>query len=61
MAGKADSSIPLPDQAGISKKRRPPRSTPFVSYITDAGQNGERCALPGLGSFHVRSESARRT
>ena len=59
MAGKADVINTIADQAGISKKEAAAAFDAFVSYITDACQNGERCAVPGLGSFHVTERKAR--
>jgi DNA-binding protein HU-beta len=43
MAGKADVITAIAEQAGIA----------------DACQNGDRCAVPGLGSFHVTERKAR--
>ena len=31
----------------------------FVGYIADSCQRGERCAIPGLGSFNVSQRKAR--
>jgi DNA-binding protein HU-beta len=59
MAGKADVINTIADQAGISKKEAAAAFDAFVSYITDACQSGERCAVPGLGSFHVTERKAR--
>jgi DNA-binding protein HU-beta len=59
MAGKADVIDSIAEQAGISKKEAAAAFTAFVSYISDACQTGDRCAIPGLGSFHVTSRKAR--
>ncbi len=59
MAGKADVINTIAEQAGISKKEAAAAFDAFVSYIADACQNGERCAVPGLGSFHVTERKAR--
>jgi DNA-binding protein HU-beta len=59
MAGKADVINTIAEQAGISKKEAAAAFDAFVSYITGACQSGERCAVPGLGSFHVTERKAR--
>ena len=59
MAGKADVITAIAEQAGISKKEATAAFDAFVSYIADACQNGDRCAVPGLGSFHVTERKAR--
>lgn len=59
MPGKADVINAIADQAGISKKEAAAAFDAFVSYIADACQTGERCAVPGLGSFHVTERKAR--
>lgn len=59
MPGKADVINTIADQAGISKKEAAAAFEAFVSYIADACQNSERCAIPGLGSFHVTERKAR--
>lgn len=59
MAGKADVITAIADQAGITKKEAAAAFDAFVSYITDACQRGDRCAIPGLGSFSVSSRKAR--
>jgi DNA-binding protein HU-beta len=59
MAGKADVINAIADQAGISKKEAAAAFDAFVGYISDACQKGERCAIPGLGSFSVSQRSAR--
>jgi DNA-binding protein HU-beta len=59
MAGKADVITAIAEQAGISKKEATAAFDAFVSYIADSCQSGERCAVPGLGSFHVTQRKAR--
>ena len=59
MPGKADIINTISEQAGISKKEAAAAFDAFVSYIADACQGGERCAIPGLGSFHVTERKAR--
>jgi DNA-binding protein HU-beta len=59
MAGKADVIDAMAEQAGISKKEAAAAFDAFVRYISDTCQNGERCAIPGLGSFHVTERKAR--
>jgi DNA-binding protein HU-beta len=59
MAGKADVITAIADQAGISKKEAAAAFEAFVGYISDSCQSGNRCAIPGLGSFHVTERKAR--
>lgn len=59
MAGKGDVINAIADQAGISKKEASAAFDAFVSYISDSCQRGERCAIPGLGSFSVSQRKAR--
>lgn len=59
MPGKADVINAIAEQAGISKKEAAAAFDAFVSYIAGACQSGERCAVPGLGSFHVTERKAR--
>lgn len=59
MAGKGDVINAIAEQAGISKKEAAAAFDAFVSYISDTCQNGERCAIPGLGSFSVTERKAR--
>jgi len=59
MAGKADMINAIADQAGISKKEAAAAFEAFVNYISDACQSGERCTIPGLGSFSVTERKAR--
>ena len=59
MAGKADIINAIADQAGISKKEAAAAFDAFVAYISDSCQKGERCAIPGLGSFSVSQRKAR--
>jgi DNA-binding protein HU-beta len=59
MPGKADVVNAIADQAGISKKEAAAAFDAFISYIAESCQRGERCAIPGLGSFSVTERKAR--
>lgn len=59
MPGKAEMINAIADQAGISKKEAAAAYDAFVTYISDTCQSGERCAIPGLGSFSVTQRKAR--
>lgn len=59
MAGKADVISEIAEQAGISKKEATAAYDAFVNYIADTCQRGERCSVPGLGSFAVSDRKAR--
>ena len=59
MAGKGDVITAIAEQAGISKKEAGAAFDAFVGYISDSCQRGERCAIPGLGSFAVSARKAR--
>src|SRR5688500_1069398 len=59
MEGKADVVSAVAVQAGISKKVAEYAYEAYDGYIADACSRGERCAIPGLGSFAVRDRKAR--
>ncbi len=59
MAGKSDVINAMAEQAGITKKEATAAFDAFVSYISDSCQRGDRCAIPGLGSFSVSNRKAR--
>jgi DNA-binding protein HU-beta len=59
MAGKGDVINAIAEQAGISKKEAGAAFDAFVDYISGSCQRGERCAIPGLGSFSVSARKAR--
>ena len=59
MAGKGDVINAIAEQAGISKKEAAAAFDAFVGYISDTCQRGDRCAIPGLGSFSVSHRKAR--
>ncbi len=59
MAGKGDVINEIAEQAGISKKEAAAAFDAFVGYISNTCQSGERCAIPGLGSFAVSQRKAR--
>ena len=59
MAGKADVVSAIAEQAGISKKEATAAYDAFVEYISDSCQRGERCSVPGLGTFGLSERKAR--
>ncbi len=59
MAGKADVISAIAEQAGITKKEATAAFDAFVNHISDSCQKGERCAVPGLGSFSISHRKAR--
>jgi DNA-binding protein HU-beta len=59
MAGKGDVINEIAEQAGISKKEAAAAFDAFVRHISDSCQRGDRCAIPGLGSFAVSERKAR--
>src|SRR6476469_5963181 len=59
MAGKGDVITAIAEQAGISKKEASAAFDAFVGYVSDSCQRGERCSIPGLGSFSVTQRKAR--
>jgi DNA-binding protein HU-beta len=59
MPGKGDVINAIAESAGISKKEASAAFDAFVGYISDTCQRGERCAIPGLGSFSVSERKAR--
>ncbi|HYR29895.1 MAG TPA: HU family DNA-binding protein [Thermoanaerobaculia bacterium] len=59
MAGKNDVITAIAEQAGITKKEATAAFDAFVGYISDSCQRGDRCAIPGLGSFTVSNRKAR--
>jgi len=60
MAGKADVVSAMADKAGITKKEAGAAYDAIVDYVTAMCKKGERCAVPGLGSFNVTSRKARK-
>src|SRR5438270_13851966 len=59
MEGKGDGINGIAERAGISKKEAAAAFDAFVGYISSTCQSGERCAIPGLGSFAVSQRKAR--
>jgi DNA-binding protein HU-beta len=59
MPGKGDVITAIAESAGISKKEAAAAFDAFVGYISDSCTRGERCAIPGLGSFSISSRKAR--
>lgn len=60
MAGKADIVNAIAEEAEISKKQATAAFDAFVSYIASTCSKGERCAVPGLGSFSISERKARK-
>lgn len=59
MAGKADIVSTIAEEAGISKKEAQAAYDAFVGYVAQTCQSGERCAVPGLGTFAISERKAR--
>jgi DNA-binding protein HU-beta len=59
MAGKGDVINSIAEEAGISKKEAAAAFEAFVGYISESCQRGERCSVPGLGSFSITARKAR--
>lgn len=59
MPGKADVIDAMAEKAGITKKEAAAAFDAFVEYVSDSCQRGDRCAIPGLGSFVVTDRKAR--
>lgn len=59
MPGKADVIDAMSEKAGITKKEAAAAFDAFISFISDSCERGERCAIPGLGSFQVTERKAR--
>ena len=59
MAGKADVINAMSEQAGISKKEAAAAFDAFVTFIAETCERGERCTIPGLGTFAVTHRKAR--
>ena len=59
MAGKADLINVISEKAGISKKEAAAAFDAFVGYSSDSCQEGDRCSVPGLGSFMISDRKAR--
>jgi DNA-binding protein HU-beta len=59
MAGKAEMIDAIAEKAGISKREARDAYEAFVAYISETCQRGDRCAIPGLGSFSVTERKAR--
>ena len=60
MAGKADIVSTMAEKAGITKKEAAAAYDAFVDYVTSYCRKGDRCSVPGLGSFNVTSRKARK-
>lgn len=60
MAGKADIINAIAEDAEISKKEATAAFNAFVAYISQTCSRGERCAVPGLGSFSISERKARK-
>jgi DNA-binding protein HU-beta len=59
MPGKADVIDAMSEKAGITKKEAAAAFDAFIAFISDSCERGERCAIPGLGSFQVTERKAR--
>lgn len=59
MAGKADIVNSIAEEAGISKKEATAAFEAFVGYISSTCGAGDRCAVPGLGTFSISERKAR--
>jgi DNA-binding protein HU-beta len=59
MAGKGDVINSIAEEAGISKKEAAAAFDAFVGYISESCRRGERCSVPGLGSFSITARKAR--
>lgn len=59
MAGKADVINAMSDHAGITKKEAAAAFDAFVNFISETCSRGERCTVPGLGTFAVTHRKAR--
>jgi DNA-binding protein HU-beta len=59
MAGKADVVNVISEQAGISKREAAAAFDAFVNYISHSCARGQRCVIPGLGSFSLAERKAR--
>ena len=59
MPGKGDVINAISEHAGISKREAAAAFDAFIGFIAEACQRGERCSVPGLGSFSVTERKAR--
>lgn len=59
MAGKADIVNAIAEEAGISKKEANAAFEAFVAHIGSTCASGERCSVPGLGTFSISERKAR--
>ena len=59
MPGKADVIDAMSEKAGITKKEAAAAFDAFIAMISDAGEGGDRCNIPGLGTFQVTERKAR--
>jgi DNA-binding protein HU-beta len=59
MAGKVDMINAISEQAGISKREAAAAFDAFVNYISASCARGDRCTVPGLGSFSLTERKAR--
>jgi DNA-binding protein HU-beta len=60
MAGKADIVSVMAEQAGITKKEAAAAYDAFVDYVTSTCKKGDRCSVPGVGSFNVTTRKSRK-
>ena len=59
MAGKAEIIDTMSEQAGITKKEATAAFDALIRYVSESCQRADRCAIPGLGTFHVTERAAR--
>src|ERR1041384_134430 len=59
MAGKGDGINAIAEKAGNFKKEGTAGFDAFVGHVSRSCQRGERCAVPGLGTFAVSQRKAR--
>lgn len=59
MPGKADVIDAMSEKAGITKKEAAAAFDAFIAMISDSCERGERCTIPGLGTFQVTERKAR--
>ena len=49
----------MSEQAGITKKEAVAAFDALIRYVSESCQQNDRCAIPGLGTFHVTQRAAR--
>jgi len=59
MAGKAEIIDAMSEKAGITKKEAAAAFDALVRWVSESCQRGDRCSIPGLGTFQVTQRAAR--